>query len=440
MFQELAGVVVCAIAITGCAQSSAEHPAADEASEPGVTVRVAPAGHRVLAKTVEALGQCEAVVGKLAMLTPALEGHVKAILVEQGASVKADQPIIEIDTRLPAADVAEKMAVRDNASAMLEVLQALPRPEEQRVNQLAIEQAGVALERAQSIWDNLKALAARNEISRQQMLDAEQAVEQARLQKESVEAQFRVSMLGPRQQAVDEAKSRIAIADQAAKTSQVRLDLHTIRAPIDGLLQDVTCHPGQTIPAGTPVGEVVDTGQIYVRAWLPTRSASAVRVGQKATVSWSADGASEYASSIAGSEEQHAGALPAEVVFIGQVVDPQTGNLPVRCLVDNPEGRLAIGQTVSLSITVHAGVEVLSVPSAAIFDLGEGPVLCVVRDGEAIHLHPHLGESHEGWVAVAGTDLEAGEMVIVEGGYNLEDETPVHAEPAEPPEETHEQG
>ena len=238
---------------------------------------MAPAEHRVLEQTVEALGQCEAVVGKLAMLTPALEGHVQAILVEQGASVKAGQPIIELDTRLPAADVAEKMAVRDNASATLEVLQALPRPEEQRVNQLAIEQAGVALERAQSIWDNLKALAARNEISRQQMSDAENAVEQARLQKESIEVQFRVSMLGPRQQAVDEATSRITIADQAAKTSQVRLDLHTIRAPIDGVLQDVTCHPGQTIPPGTPVGEIVDTRQIYVRAWLPPRSASAMR-------------------------------------------------------------------------------------------------------------------------------------------------------------------
>ena len=122
------------------------------------------------------------------------------------------------------------------------------------------------------------------------------------------------------------------------------------------------------------------------------------------------------------------------------MVDPQTGNLPVRCLVDNPEGRLAIGQTVGLSITVHAGVEVLSVPAEAIFDLGEGPVLCVVRDGEAIQLHPHLGDSHGGWVAVAGTDLEAGEMVVVEGGYNLEDETPVHVEPAEPVEESHEQG
>jgi hypothetical protein len=79
---------------------------------------------------------------------------------------------------------------------------------------------------------------------------------------------------------------------------------------------------------------------------------------------------------------------------------------------------------------------VLQVPAAAILDLGEGPVLPVVREGKAVALHPEVGASHDGWVAVSGTDLKAGEPVIVEGGYNLPDETPVKLagdEPAEHP-------
>ena len=59
----------------------------------------------------------------------------------------------------------------------------------------------------------------------------------------------------------------------------------------------------------------------------------------------------------------------------------------------------------------------LQVPAAAILDLGEGPVLNVVRDGKAVPSTPRVGTSHEGWVAVSGTDLKEGEPVIVEGGY-----------------------
>ncbi len=45
--------------------------------------------------------------------------------------------------------------------------------------------------------------------------------------------------------------------------------------------------------------------------------------------------------------------------------------------------------------------------------------------GRSRRLHPEVGQERDGWVAVSGTDLKAGEPVIVEGGYNLPEETPV---------------
>ncbi len=436
-----AAVAVLVLAgIAGCARSVAEHPqdaAEQEHDAPAIAVRVAPAEVRTLEQTVKALAQCEALVGKLATLTPALEGHVHAILVIQGAAVEAGQPIIELDQTMPAADVGEKTAIRDAAKATLELLRSLPRPAEQRISKLAIDQATVALERAQSQLDHLKPLAERNEVSKQQLFDAAKAVEQARLLKESAESQFDLSMLGPRAEAVAEAKARISIADEALKASQARLELHTIRAPIDGILEDLTCHPGQTIAVGTPVGEVVDSRQLYALAWLPARTAQWVRVGQKAKVLGTA--AEESAKTSDDSKASPVGEqfVTAEVVFVGRVADAQTGNLPVRCLIENADARLAIGQTVSIAITVREELDALSVPAAAIFDLGEGPLVNVVRDGKTVVLHPRLGTSHEGWVAVSDTDLEPGEAVIIEGGYNLKEETPVKVEDA-PREEEHE--
>ena len=74
----------------------------------------------------------------------------------------------------------------------------------------------------------------------------------------------------------------------------------------------------------------------------------------------------------------------------------------------------------------------LQAPAAAVLDLGEGPVLSVVRDGKVVVLHPEVGVSQGGWVEVRGTDLKEGEPVIVDGGYNLPVDTHVLLAEAKP--------
>jgi multidrug efflux pump subunit AcrA (membrane-fusion protein) len=123
--------------------------------------------------------------------------------------------------------------------------------------------------------------------------------------------------------------------------------------------------------------------------------------------------------------EEIAPTMPGAVDFVGRVADAQSGNLPVRILVDNRTGCLALGQTIRATVTLRERARAVQVPTAAIMDLGEGPVLGVVRGGKAVMLRPRLGAAHDGWVAVSNTDLKDGEPVIVEGGYNLPEGTPV---------------
>ena len=99
-------------------------------------------------RTIEGLGRTEAVPDKLATLTPAVEGHVHELLVKQGEEVKKGQPIVEFNKAVALADLAEKSATHEGLKAALALLVAPPRPEERRVNELAIEQARVAVERA----------------------------------------------------------------------------------------------------------------------------------------------------------------------------------------------------------------------------------------------------------------------------------------------------
>ena len=416
------------VGLAGCRKESQTAEAKDGhsgAEEAHVTVRVEAARRGTIVQTVEGLGRSEAIPAKLAMLTPAVEGHVHELVVKQGETVKKGQPIVELDQAVALADLAEKTATRDGLKASLALLKSLPRREERRSNELAVEQAKVALERAKAAAERLRPLLARREVSEQQVFEAELAVTSARLLQQTAEAQLHAMLIGPRPEAVAEAEARITVADGAVAFSKAHLDFHTIRAPIDGVLDSLTCHPGQTIAIGTPIGEVVDTRQIFVSVYLPARSAQAVHVGQKALVrivESHPESSGEAASGDAG--------LEGKVNFVGRLADVQTGNLPVLILVENPAGRLTLGQTMGVTITVDEHSGVLEVPSAAILDQGEGPVLSVVRDGKTVALHPELGTSQGGWVAISKTDLKEGEPVIVEGGYNLPEGTAVKTEEA----------
>lgn len=441
---------------------SGEHEAkpakGEEAAEAHVEVRTEPARRGTVAETVEGLGRCEALPDHLATLTPAVEGHVHELLVKEGDPVKKGQAIVELDKAVALADLAEKTATRDGLKASLLLLKSVPRPEERKANELAIEQAKLTVERTQRIADHLRPLHASHAVSEQQVYEADQAAAQARLQHQTADAQLKAMMIGPRAEAVAEAVAKIATADAAVALSKARLEFDTIRSPIDGVLDSLTCHPGQTIAVGTVIGEVVDTRQVFATVWLQPRSARLVRPGQATQVGVatgqqeeaskeeaskvgsptegspkegsSKEEASKEGSSKEGGSSADGGEASGKVAFVGQVADTQTGNLPVRILVDNPEGRLALGETVRVAITVDEKAGVLQVPAVAIFDQGEGPVLTVVREGKSVLLHPELGSPHEGWVAVSGTDLKEGEPVVVEGGYNLPEGTPVKTDSA----------
>ena len=408
-------------ALVGCGShggTPAEDEKHGEASEAHVEVKTEPARLGTLSETVEGLGRCEPLPDHIATLTPAVEGHVHELLVAQGDSVKKGQPIVELDTAVAHADLEEKTATRDGLKASLVLLKSIPRAEERRATELTIEQAKLAVAQAKEAADRLRPLLARREVSEQQIFVAEKALELAMIQRQMAEAQLKVMMIGPRPEAVAEADGKIKTADALVDFSKAHLDYHTIRAPIDGVLDSLHCHPGQTIAVGTPIGEVVDSRQVFASIWLPPRSAASVKIGMPARVG---HGDARDPGPDASTEEEKE--MTGKVAFVGRVADPQTGNLPIRVLVDNPEGRLTIGQSVRVAIVVDERKGVLQVPADAILDLGEGLILNVVRDGKTVVLHPQKKTPHAHSIEVAGTDLKDGESVVVDGGYNLPEGT-----------------
>src|SRR5262249_27585835 len=156
------------------AETKGDGSAKDEVAH--VAVRTEAARRGTLAQVVEGLGRSEAIPEKLATLTPAVEGHVHRLLVKQGEPVKAGQPIVELDKAVALADLAEKTATRDGLKASLALLKSLPRPEERRANELAVDQAKVAVERARSLLQSLESLRESHLSSRQAIFHPKKAL------------------------------------------------------------------------------------------------------------------------------------------------------------------------------------------------------------------------------------------------------------------------
>ena len=389
----------------------------EEEKIPGhVNVRCVTARRIPFAITVDGLGRTEPLPDCVGSLTAAVEGHVRKLLVKLGDSVKARQPILELDQTVAKAALAEKEANRDSLIAALKLLQSLPRPVETQAAELAVEQAKIAVDHDQALIDRLRPLLPDHAVSPAVFHDAEVALKQAQVQQRTAEAQLKLLMAGPRKEAVDEAQTRIAMADQAVASARETLALHTLCAPIAGVVESLNCHPGQTLTIGTPVGEVIDIRQLFVTVYFPARITRLLQPGMVARVDLS-DGSPSAAESSA--KETVSG----KVSFIGSAADPQTGNYAVRILMDNSGTRLRLGQVVKATIVLRKEEPQLAVPDSAIFDQGEGPLLAVVREGKIKLLHPELGAREGDNVAVSKTDLKEGEPVVIEGAYGVPDDT-----------------
>ena len=206
-----------------------------------------------LTETVEGMGRCEALPDHIATLTPAVEGHVHELLVAQGDVVKKGQPIVEFDKAVAQADLAEKTATRDGLKASLALLKSLPRAEERRANELAVEQAKVAVAQAKAALSISSVSLPVSVTSRRATVlrRGEGAWSRRQIQQQTAEAQLQMMLIGPRPEAIAEAEGKIKTADALVAFSQAHLDYHTIHAPIDGVLESLNCHPGQTIAIGS---------------------------------------------------------------------------------------------------------------------------------------------------------------------------------------------
>lgn len=365
LLRSRAGLTLAMIVLAGCNETT---PRAPTPLPRVAVVEVAPERLEV----VEDLpGRVVAV--RVAEIRPQVSGIVQRRLFEQGADIRAGDPLFQINPAPFEADVGM-------AAAALRRAEVVAARAGQQVRRLG------PLHRADAISD--------------------QALDDA---------------VAQRDQAVAE------VAQARATLDRRRLDLAftTVEAPIAGRIDQALVSEGALVSPtdATPMARIQQVDQVYVDLRQPARSLEALREALRRHTG--PDGQSTDGPSTDGEGR----GLPVRILrrdgtpygsighilFSGITVDAGTGDMLLRVLVDNPSRELLPGMFVRARVPRAGYDDALMIPQQAVTRAGGVPQVWIVAADATVRPVPvTLGELVDHRYRVA-TGLEAGQRVVVEG-------------------------
>ena len=305
------------------------------------------------------LGRLEAV--QAVNVTSRTEGFIARRAFEEGQFVNAGDVLYEIDPALHQAAVAQAKAQLDSANATARHAQT-------HLNR--IQRLGDARTVSQSDVDT--ALAAR-----------------------------------------DTARAAVAQAQAALKTQELQLSYTRITAPIAGRIGVSHFHTGSLVnPASGALTEIVQLDPVRVVISVNERDVlSASHSSGTLEDAFSADNMTLSLRLSDGSPYMKAPVLES----LGNRIDAQTGTLPVRLTVANPDHRLLPGGTVNVAAEPRSGHSLPVLPAQALQQNAAGHFVLLVNDGQRVEARPvRLGaQTGHGYFVIEG--LQGGEKVVTEG-------------------------
>ncbi len=217
---------------------------------------------------------------------------------------------------------------------------------------------------------------------------------------DSADAAYKVA-LSRYQDAIEEIRNRQAVmAQRRSELSLARQQLAdtSVRAPLDGIVQEKRASVGEYLAAGAPVVNIVKMDPLRLRAEVPEREAKNVRSGQNVRVT------------IDGDTNVYVG----QIMRLSPVIAQQSRMLLVEADVRN-NGKLRPGAFAHAEIMTNDAQMVATVPSKAIVTFAGIEKVIVVQNGKALEKPVTTGRRNGEWTEiVAGVNV--GDQVVVDPG------------------------
>ena len=195
-------------------------------------------------------------------------GRILRVLVDEGATVKAGQPIVEFEADLIDLQIAQQEArVAQSKAALVKALRG-PRMEE------------IARARAQHQNDE------RERVRQKAMLDSgivgRQSYDAAATAEETSAQTLRELETGTRPEDIEAARAALNADEKQLGYLRRQRQETTVNAPADGVIESMDLRPGDLVGANQPVAKMLEPSQLWVRVFVPEPELGRVKVGQAA--------------------------------------------------------------------------------------------------------------------------------------------------------------
>lgn len=324
-------------------------------------------------------------------------GRVKRVVVREGDRVAAGQLLVELENtdlgpeleqsraRLRHARevlammrrgyrVEDVTAARGSATeAQAQLAEAVHgyRPEEIQQARADRDRAAADAKIAEASLARLEPLIQKDEISRQQYDDAvarrdsaeaslrraESVYQQmrngsrpediaaARARSAAAAANLKRMEAGYRPEEIAQAEADVKQAEGEVAESEARLKEMQVTAPAAAVVEVLDLRPGDLVAANAPLVTLLETGQLYIRVYVPETRLSQVRLGESAKLS--IDSAPGEAFPVTVEQiNQQAEFLPRNVQTLDERVHQVFG---IRLRMDNSAGRLRPGMAADVT-------------------------------------------------------------------------------------------
>jgi cobalt-zinc-cadmium efflux system membrane fusion protein len=347
-------------------------------------VKVEPVTKHVLVPRLRAPARVAVNAEATARVSTPVGGRVSEVKAHLGDVVHAGDVLVVIEST-------------DLGEAQSDLLQ---KNAAQAAAEAAAEAARVSYQRGLELLEQAQGLS-RGEVDKRHadLLAAQAAARSAAVAASA--ARTRLKLLGMADDAVD----TLAAGGKVDPT-------YPVRAPIEGSVIRLDVTRGALVaPDKDALLDLADLRSVWVLADVPEPAAASVRPGAAARVSAPRSG----------------NGWDGKVTYVSPVVDPATGSVAVRDIVDNSSGALRPGLFVSADIEQAQGKPpepVLAVPDGAVQTIEGEPTVFVPVEGEQDTFEKRevkVGESVGGLLPVE-SGLKEGDKVVVEGAFVLKAE------------------
>ena len=299
--------------------------------------------------------------GQVTVIAPQLSGYVTRVLVQDFQTVRAGQPLVEIDRRIygQRLDQARATLAAREADLANSVQARASREAALAARHADIGSAQAQLERARADMTRVADLATDGSVSLRERDQARAALRAAEAQVVAAQAGRDIARQDVRSVGVSRQglEAAVAAARAALRLAEIDMDNTLVLAPTDGQLGQIGVRQGQFVTAGTQLVSLVPP-QRWVIAIFKERQAGRMRPGQAASVTVDALGDRRFH----GRVEQISPATGSEFSILP--AQNATGNftkiaqrLPVRIVLDAGQrdlARLRPGMSVEAQVDLNA--------------------------------------------------------------------------------------